>query len=107
MRLNVCVNEMTPFGPFAAFIKAVSPFTVLAEIELSAQEERADPRGMKMFAVEIYELPKDFVHFRTLCEVQSSPLVFAPNRAFVCGPLLPTVVGTGSDSVFQGCALLS
>ena len=24
MRLNVCFNEMTPFGPFAAFIKGCS-----------------------------------------------------------------------------------
>ena len=42
---------------------------------------------MKVFAVERHGLPEDFVYFRALCGVQSSPLVFAPNRAFGCGPL--------------------
>ena len=42
----------------------------------------------KMFAVERHgRLSEDFMYFRALCGVQSLPLVFAPNRAFVCGPL--------------------
>ena len=56
-------------------------------MDVSPQDEMANPQGMKMFTVERHELPEDFVYFRTLCGVQSSPLVFAPNRAFVCGPL--------------------
>ena len=40
-----------------------------------------------VFAVERHEFPKDYAYFRTLCGVQSSPLVFAPNGAFGCGAL--------------------
>ena len=65
MRLNVCLNE----------------------IEVSPQEEMANPEGMKVFAVERPWLPEDFVSFPALCGVQSSPLVFAPNLPFVRGPL--------------------
>ena len=60
----------------------------MAELEVSPQEEMADPQGMKVLAVEGHRLPEDFVYFRILCGVESSPLVLAPNRAFVCGPLL-------------------
>ena len=56
-------------------------------MEVSPQEKMANPRGMKVFAVERYGLPEDFVYFRALCRVQSSPLVFAPNRAIVWGSL--------------------
>ena len=59
----------------------------MAEVQVSPQDEMANPQGMKMFAVERHGLPEDFVSFRALCDVQSSPLVFAPNRAFECGPL--------------------
>ena len=65
MRLNVCLNE----------------------IEVSPQEEMANPEGMKVFAVERSWLPEDFASFPALCGVQSSPLVFAPNLPFVRGPL--------------------
>ena len=61
--------------------------TGMAEPEVSPQEEVANPQSMKMFAVERHGLPEDFVSFRALCGVQSSPLVFAPNRATVFGPL--------------------
>ena len=53
MRLNVCVNEMAPFGPFAAFIEGcITLFTVVAEMEVSPQGEMADPRGKEVFTVE-------------------------------------------------------
>ena len=84
MRLNVCFNEMALFGPFAALIKAVA---AMAEMEISPQEEMANPQGMEVFAVERPGLPEDFVYFPALCGVQSSPLVFAPNLPFVRGPL--------------------
>ena len=51
----------------------------MAEIEVSPQEEMANPQGMKVFAVERPGLPEDFVYFPAQCGVQSSPLVFAPN----------------------------
>ena len=58
-----------------------------AEREISPKEDLANPQGMKVVAVERHVLPEAFVHFRTWCGVQSLPLVFARNRAFVCGPL--------------------
>ena len=59
----------------------------MAKIEVSPQEEMANPQGMKVFAVERPGLPEDFVFFPALCGVRSSPLVFTPNLPFVRGPL--------------------
>ena len=59
----------------------------MVEMEVSPQEEMANPQGMKVFAVERPGLPEDFVSFPALCGVQSSPLVFAPNLPIVWGPL--------------------
>ena len=59
----------------------------MAEMEVSPKEERANPQGMKAFAVERPEIPEDFVYFPALCGVQSSPLVFAPNLPIVWGAL--------------------
>ena len=59
----------------------------MAETEVSPQGEIANPQGMKAFAVEIHGLPEDFVYFPALYGVQSSPLVFVPNRPIVRGPL--------------------
>ena len=36
---------------------------VMAEMEVSPQEEMANPRGMKVFAVERHGVPEDFVYF--------------------------------------------
>ena len=56
----------------------------MAEMEVSPQEELANPPVMKVFVVERHGILEDFVSFRSLCRVQSSPLlVFAPNRAIV------------------------
>ena len=60
---------------------------VMAETEVSSQEEMANPQGMKVFAVESPGLPEDFVYFPALCGVQSSPHVFPPNRPIVWDPL--------------------
>ena len=59
----------------------------MGEIEVSPQEEVVNPQGMKVFAFQRHGLPEDFVSFRDLCEVQSSPIVFAPNHPNVWGPL--------------------
>ena len=52
-------------------------------MEVSPQKEMANAQDMKVFAVERHSFPEDFVSFRALCGVQSSPLVFTPNRAIV------------------------
>ena len=59
----------------------------MAEMEISPQEKMANPQEMKVFAVERPGLPEDFVSFPSLCGVQSSPFVFAPNLPFVRVPL--------------------
>ena len=71
-------------GHLQLLSKAVA---AMAEMEVSPQEEMANPQGMKVFAVERPELPEDFVPFSALCGVQSSPLGFAPNLPLVRGPL--------------------
>ena len=79
MRLDICFNEIALFGSFAAL--------VMTEMEVSPQEEMADPQGMKVFAVERHGLPEDFVCVPALRGVQSSPLAFVPNQPIVWGPL--------------------
>ena len=49
----------------------------MAEMEVSPQEEMANPQGMKSFAVKRPGLPEDFVAFPALCGVKLSSLVFA------------------------------
>ena len=60
---------------------------VMAVMEVSPQEEMANPQGMKVFAVERPGLPEDLVYFPALCGVQSPPLVLALNLSIVWGPL--------------------
>ena len=55
----------------------------MAEIDVSPQEEMANPQGMKVFTVERPGLLEDFMYFPALCGVQSSSLVFVPNRPIV------------------------
>ena len=71
-------------GNLQLLSKAVA---AMVEMDVSPQEEMANPQGMKVFAVERPELSEDFVSFPALYGVQSSPLVFAPNLPFVRGPL--------------------
>ena len=59
----------------------------MVEMEVRPQEDRANPRRVKMFAVERHGLPEDFESFPALCRVQSSILVFVPNRPIVWSPL--------------------
>ena len=77
----------------------------MVEMEVSPQEEMANPQGMKVFAVERPGLPEDFVYFPALCGVQSSPLVFAPNLPIVWGPL--QWEDTGGGTVLEVLVLLS
>ena len=76
----------------------------MAEMVVSPQEEMANPQGMRVFAVERHGLPEGFVSFPALCGVQSSPLVFVPNRPIVWGPLQWWAPGV---SVLQVYVLLS
>ena len=50
---------------YLQLFKGYITFTVTAEMEVSQQEEMANPQGMKIFAVEGHGLLEDFVFFRT------------------------------------------
>ena len=67
-------------GHFQLLTRAVA---IVGDMEASPQEEMANPQGMKVFDVERHRLQEEFVYFRPLYGVQSSPLVFAPNRPIV------------------------
>ena len=77
----------------------------MAEMKVSSQEEMANAQGIKVFAVERHGRLEDFVYSSGLCEVQSLPLTFGPNRPIVWGPL--QVVGTERVSVLQVYVLVN
>ena len=60
--------------------RAVPPLAVVAENEVSPQDEMSNPQVMKVNPVENHGLLENFVYFRAMCGVQSSPLVLSPNR---------------------------
>ena len=66
MRLDVCVNELTPFGPFAAIIKGKHPLTAMAQKKVCPQDERADLLGTNVLLVNRHCFAEGFVSFRTL-----------------------------------------
>ena len=85
-------------GHLQLLSKAVA---AMAEMEVSPQEEMANPQGMQVFAVERPGLPEDFVSVPALGGVQSSPLVC---RLF---GVRYRVVGIGEDTVLEVRVLLS
>ena len=76
--------KLRHLGHLQLLSKAVA---AMAEMEVSPQEEMANPQGMEVFTAERPGLPEHVMYFPALCGVQSSPLVFAPNLPFVRGPL--------------------
>ena len=77
----------------------------MAEMEVSPQEEVANPQGMKVFAVERPGLSKDFVSFS--CSVRSAIVAtrICSESADCLGSA--TAVGTGGDTVLEVRILLS
>ena len=94
MQLDVCVNKMTPFepvGPFAAVV-VLGEMTFDSDVtkRRSVHEARWRTRqARKCSPFRDMDSVGDFVYFRTLFGVQSSPLRFAQNRAL---PVLYKVV---------------
>ena len=71
---------------------------MVAKIEVSPEEEMANPQGVKVFAFEIHGLPEEFVHFRTLCvECNVATRICSKSCVRVWSA---TGAGTGGDSVF-------
>ena len=58
----------------------------MAKNEVCRRDEIADPPGMAVLPIDIYGFDEGLVYFRTLCDVQSPLVRFAPNRAIAWGP---------------------
>ena len=91
------------------FVNPAAQETALALItgmsETGVVVEMANPQDMKVFAVERHGLPEDFVYFPALVW---NAIVATRICAESCDCLgSATVAGTGRDSVFQVCVLLS
>ena len=67
--------------------KAKHSLTPMAKEAVCPRDEIADPLGMAVLPIDIYDFDEGLVSFRTLCGVQSSLVRFAPNRAIDSGPL--------------------
>ena len=76
----------------------------MAEMEVSPQEEMANPQGMKMFVVERPGLPENFVSFPALWSAIVATHICSESA--VCSGSA-TVVGTGGDTVLEVRVLLS
>ena len=70
MRLNVCVNEMAPFGLFASVLsRAKHRLTAMAQKEVCPRDEITDPPGTNVFTIDRHGFTEGFVSFRKLCGV--------------------------------------
>ena len=76
----------------------------MAEMEVSPQEEMANPQGMKVFAVERPGLPEDFVSFPAVWSAIVATPICSESAAYSGSA---TVVGTGEDTVLEVRVLLS
>ena len=86
MRLNVCVNEMTLYGPYAAVVEGKHSLTAMTRKEVYPRDEIANTPRTTVLPIDSHGFAEGFVAFRTLCRVQSSLVRFAPNRTIVWGP---------------------
>ena len=87
MLLDVFVNGMARFGPYAAVVKkGKHSLTAMAQKEVCPRDEIADPLGTAVLPIHKHCFAEGFVSFRTLCGVQSSLVRFAPNSAIAWGP---------------------
>ena len=86
MRSNVCVNEIALFGPFAAFVKGKTFFHSDGEKGGLPTRRDSGPTRLAVLPIDIHGFAVGLVSFRTLCDVQSSLVRFAPNRAIARGP---------------------
>ena len=69
--------------------KAKRYLTAMAKEGVCPRDEIADPTGMAVLPIDIYDFDEGLLSFRTLCGVQSSLVRFAPNRAIAWGPPQP------------------
>ena len=79
-----CLGHLQPF------LQANYSLTAIAKKEVCSRDEIAYPPGMAVLPIDTYGFGESLVSFRTLlCAVQSSLVIFAPNRAIAWGPPQP------------------
>ena len=66
--------------------KTKHSLTAMAKKEVYPRDEIADPPGTTVLPIDRHGFAEGLAFFRTLCGVQSSPVIFAPNRAIAWGP---------------------
>ena len=110
MWLNVCVNEMAPFGPFAAITqlllsRAKHPLTAMTQKEVCPQDEIADPPGANGFPVDRHGFVEGFFFssYTVWCVIGSGE---------ICSESLARVrsalgAGKGRNSLFLVCVGLN
>ena len=76
----------------------------MVKMEVSPQEEMANPQGMKVFAVERPGLPEDFVSFPAVWSAIVATRICSESADRLGSA---TVVDTGGDSVLEVRVLLS
>ena len=84
MRSNICVNGIVLFEPF---VKARQLVEAMVDAEACPRDEITDPPGTVMLPIDRHGFAESLVSFRTLCGVQSSLVIFVPNRSTPWGPL--------------------
>ena len=86
MQSNISVNKMALFVSFPACVNGKTFLDSHGERGGLPRDEIADPPGMAVIPIDIYGFDEGLVSFRTLCDVQSSLVSFAPNRAIAWSP---------------------
>ena len=61
-------------------------FKAMAKKEVCTRDEIADPPSTANISIDRHDFAKGLVSYRTLCGVQSSLVIFAPNRAIAWVP---------------------
>ena len=68
MRLNVCFNEMVPFGPFPSSItKGKTPFDSDGSKGGLPMKQDVDPLGTNVFLIDKHGFTEGLVSFYKLC----------------------------------------
>ena len=60
-------------------LKAKHSLSAMAQNEVCLRDEIADPPGTAVLPIDRHGFAEGFVSFRTLCDMQSSLVIFAPN----------------------------
>ena len=73
-------------GHLQLLSKAKHSLTAMAKKEVCPRDEIADPPDTTVLPIGRPGFAEGSVSFRTLCGMQSSLVIFAPNRAIAWGP---------------------